>query len=350
MAWYNTNWQYRIKLTVPSSQLTENLTNFPVYLDLSKMPTDFWSKVKSDGGDIRITTSDEITETAREIVFIDITNHKGEVHFKAPSLSISSDNIFYIYFGNPSASDYPDNHTYGANNVYDNYYKGVWHMQNAKDSKNGYNLTANGGVIIGGVDGVIGKATAFDGTDDYLITSTSIGISGASARTVEILVKVNLITVHPHLLEWGAFANNQKFGISVNSPAGNVGTWFLWGYGQGNDWDTGVFVETGIWQHHIIVYNGTTVVWYINNSSLGSFSHTYNTADTEVYIGVQSDYVNWFNGLIDEVRISNIARSNGWIDADYKNKMTTGFLLVSSTIENAPVSKPQNFVLFFGAE
>ena len=129
MSWYNSSWKYRVKITIDHSKVGSDLTDFPVYVDLSTLPSGFHTNVKSDGGDIRVTRSDGTTECPREIVFYDAANDKGELHFKANSLSSTSDTDFYIYYGNASASDYATDATYGARKVWTNGYVGVYHLQ-----------------------------------------------------------------------------------------------------------------------------------------------------------------------------------------------------------------------------
>jgi hypothetical protein len=39
-----------------------------------------------------------------------------------------------------------------------------------------------------------------------------------------------------------------------------------------------------------------------------------------MYVGDRYDHTRQFNGFIDEVRVSNIARSSDWINTEYKNQ------------------------------
>jgi len=62
--WFNdgsgTAWSNRFKIT-PAS------VNSDLYYDLSLAPASFWSNVRSDGGDIRVTAQDGTTQLAREV-------------------------------------------------------------------------------------------------------------------------------------------------------------------------------------------------------------------------------------------------------------------------------------------
>ena len=73
-AWFNGNWSNREKITLKSSQVNGDLSEFPVYLNLSDLPNSFFATVNGTGADIRITQGDEISETAFELVDIDTVN------------------------------------------------------------------------------------------------------------------------------------------------------------------------------------------------------------------------------------------------------------------------------------
>ncbi len=129
-AWYSSLWGYRVRLTIDHTKVTADQTDFPVYVDLSTLPSGFHQHVnQTDGRDIRVTKSDGTTELPREVVFYNASTHKGEIHIKyTGTLSSSTDTSIYIYYGNASTSDYATNATYGAENVWDSNYLAVYHL------------------------------------------------------------------------------------------------------------------------------------------------------------------------------------------------------------------------------
>lgn len=60
--------QCRQKITIPASNVNANLTDYPVYVDLADLQPGIFAHAKLDGSDIRITTSDGVTEVPHELV------------------------------------------------------------------------------------------------------------------------------------------------------------------------------------------------------------------------------------------------------------------------------------------
>ena len=179
-SWYNNSWEYRLNITINYVEVDANLTDFPIYLNLSDLPSGFHTNVNSTGKDIRITLDDGTTEIPREVVFYNSATDTGELWFKG-NLSSITDSVFYIYYGNPTASDYAVGSTYGANNVWSSGFVGVWHLQEdpsgtapqMKDSSgNGYDGTSQGSMTSGDlIETKIGKGLDLDGSDDYIQTT-----------------------------------------------------------------------------------------------------------------------------------------------------------------------------------
>jgi hypothetical protein len=97
--WYNTDWSYRKRIAINSEHIDTPLTQFPVYINLSDLGVDFFTNTHNNGGDIRVTTDDGITEVPRELVSCDIDNQTGELHFpRAVTLSNRQYRFLYLLF------------------------------------------------------------------------------------------------------------------------------------------------------------------------------------------------------------------------------------------------------------
>jgi hypothetical protein len=132
--WYNASWAHREAITIQASKIDNDLTNFPVYVNLADLGSSFFSSVKGDGSDIRVTEGDAVTELPYELVKISTSTQTGELYFKANSISSSTNTTFYIYYGNAAASAYAPTATYGSQNVWTNGYVLVEHMNDLTTS------------------------------------------------------------------------------------------------------------------------------------------------------------------------------------------------------------------------
>ena len=324
--WYNSSWPYRVKITVPSSQVPANATNFPVFLDLSLLPPAFHEHVKSDGGDIRITASDGTTELAREVVYYEPSTDKGEVHFKVPTLSSSVDNEFYIYYGNSSATNHSDSGTYGAYNVW-TVFTGVYHLNETNNTtSNGYkNSKANSGHGTGTsmglttLDGKVGKTAAFDGVDDRIQTS-SVNSMANTSSSASAWIYMGSATGKGTFFKIGTGANGWGMGVGLTT-FDDVGNKLIMIF-EGVRW----IVTTGTlsvgWHKVTMVLAASGVPSaYIDGVLVAAYSGTNsNSPTTQTQIGATGASSRYFAGNVEEVRHTNTVLSANWILTEYRNQ------------------------------
>src|SRR6185503_6949856 len=186
------DWSNRVAVTVQHGQVGGALTDFPVYVDLSDMPAGFWSAVNSDCGDIRVTESDGTTEVPREVAACNTGGDTGELYFKAPALSSSSDSTFYIYYGDSGASDYATSATYGAQNVWTNGYKSVYHFEQdpsgtvLDSTANHFDLAGSNMDSSNEVAGAVaGNGYSFNGVDEQLSDTSEVWPNSDDQITVQ---------------------------------------------------------------------------------------------------------------------------------------------------------------------
>lgn len=154
-------------VTNPSAALTD----FTLIVDLSTLPQSWWDAVtSSDGTKGRVYKGDGSTRLAADWIDFDDTAETGLLRVKwAGSLATSGTQQLWIeppVSGNDSVAA---DGTYGSDNAYDTYWVGYWPDAGVTDrTSNSNDGTAQGGVSAGGTTGVLGNATDFDGTNDYI--------------------------------------------------------------------------------------------------------------------------------------------------------------------------------------
>ncbi len=172
-------------------------------------------------------------------------------------------------------------------------------------SGNGYSGTAIGTTI---VNGRFGKARSFNGTSD-VVNTTFNGNFGTNPFTVEFWLYLNTLS---------APSGHQNV-ISSRLPQSS-NTWWVGIFGDGRinvDGGSGSQpsnpgdIAAGEWNHIAVTRNASNVLTIYKNGiavMTGTQSGNF-TGGTNVAIGAIFGGTEFVNGLIDEVRISNIART-----------------------------------------
>jgi hypothetical protein len=349
MAWYNSSWDYRVKVTIDKDEVPSNQTNFPVFVDLSDLPAGFFSNVKSDGGDIRVTQSNGTTEQAREVDWITTGSSIGEIHFKASSISSSVDTDFYIYYGNSGASDYAEGDTYGKHAVWDSNFLAVQHLsqdpsgsspQMIDSTSNSADGTSGGTMTTGDlVTGKVGRAIAFDGTDDVISMDSAKFSSLAQAFTVECWVQYDADASGVDAVIWAGTsgAGGQDFIFYTN---GNKTPKFRIN-------NTGTEVSAGdcgtSWCYIAGTYDGSNIEVFKDGASVSSTGRVAgdirNTSNTS--LGAVTGGTSAGNIKQDEVRVSKIVRSANWIETCFNNQTAPGTFYTIGSQEEESVFVPK---------
>lgn len=343
--WFNSSWAYRVKVEVNPSRVgtTSAVTNFPVYLDLAGMPAAFWSNVKGDGGDIRVTESDETTETAFELVWISTSTSRGELHFLADSLATTSTSTFYIYYGNPSASAYLATDTYGRNAVWTEY-AAVYHLHNdplVDSTGNGKTLTNNNSTPTTSA-GHIGVAINFGttNTNKSLSINDGLGIDGSTTTITAWYAPNSNTGTIGGVAETGNTGTDVYNGIFYHG--GVPATWNNRNRSGVNDAfsDIAGTVGSGVFAHGAYVYDGSNLTGYRNSIAATPAAHSGNGTSnitTRSNIGRSERFGAFFTGVIDEVRFSTSTRSLAFITTEYNNQSaTSSFFFIGAQESDTP--------------
>jgi len=327
----NSSWKYRKKITFNNTDAnlgvtSENLVNFPVLVKLSSSNIDY-TKTQNSGQDIRFTDTDG-SDLAYEIESWDETGTSW-VWVKVPQIDInSSTDYIYLYYGNTSATDHQQ-----ATSVWDSNYKGVWHLKEssgtniADSSLSGNNCTKVSATDPNSATGQFDGGQIFDGSNDSISMGDPDSLDfGTNSFTVSFWVK--------NPLSGRAVTKMCYTGTDGEPSAG-------WGVSAVS---SGVYHEIGdgsiVWTKTTDPYAFTSNTWYgitivfdrtnnllvsyvngalLQSSSIPAYGSITNTR--AFLIGRRScSSASYYNGSLDEVRVSQIIRSVAWIAANYKSE------------------------------
>lgn len=351
MAWIVDGLSYttRKKLTIDETKIdTANLTNFPVLVKLTD-DAQIGVGANADGFDIRFTSSDGITllKYERESWAVAAGVCNACFWVKIPTVKYDANTEFYIYYRTTDTADGAD-----PTNVWDTNFKAVYHLKDITTStvadSTGVNLGTKGAANLPlEVNAKIGKGQRWDGANREITVADSVSLRPA-ALTLEMWIKPT--------------GTHADYGGMLEKYWGGSPTWasyiFRWHDEAGGDhrlyFDVG---KTGgyssvkstttafndVWSYVVGTYDGTNIKLYIN----GAWEATTVEALTIIYTdgtlnfgkrggGADQDY----EGDMDEVRISNLVRSDGWIKASYHSGNNTLLTYGSEEAESPYMKQP----------
>ncbi|MFA5932493.1 MAG: DUF2341 domain-containing protein [Microgenomates group bacterium] len=179
--------------------------------------------------------------------------------------------------------------------------------------------------------GKIGKATSFDGSNDYISVAHSSNLTPTGDYTLQAWIKTSSTNNHqPVIAKFNATNPYPGYILSIGDYASATGKVSLWV----GDWASSYFngntsVNDGNWHHIVGVLNGTAVRIYVDGKLDNSGTRSPSRANTQgLTIGTRYDnggVLPWFfNGSIDQVRVYNYARTAAQIAWDYNKGKPIG--------------------------
>ena len=317
---------------------TQNSTNFTVYVHV----VDNTLKGTGSGGHVQNASGFDITFYSNPdqsgILNWEVENYSStsgtlDAWVQIPTLFTNKNTNFYMFYGDSSISTFQGG-AVGSN--WDSNFLGVWH------------LGLNGALSINDT-----TANQITGTNNNAVTATA-GIADGAAAFASASSQSITVGSDPAILQPTAaitvegwfntstasqscgFIRKNNFGYLLGMTAGSI-SWqpFL----NGNAGSTNL-VKAGSWSdgnwHYIVgTYDGLNTLLY-GDSAVGAIAGvggTISYSGGSVHIGA-NNAANFFNGSLDEMRISNVARSQSYITSTYNNinSPSTFFALGSESL------------------
>ena len=364
---------YRKSITVRAGQVTGTLTNFPMLVSI----TDPNLRTAANGG--HIASYNAGTNDPQDLIFeaLDDATCGGagtapckldhEIEAYVPTTgqlvawvrvpSITNGTVIYMYYGNGCSAS-----TQNASGVWDANYRGVWHLsqnpagtapQMRDSTANAYNGTAVGSFVAGDQQAaVINGGLNFDriNNDEIQIAATNLG---ATSVTVSAWIRVKSFTettfsaasgnlgavvfstrdadcdVSPTLVvspanggagtQYGLVFCNDSCGIAQGAKGATAIALNTWYYAVGTFSRTGTGQYAGNWN---VYQNGTLNGGPNNFNFAGNATGNFTGASWRLANNPQwpTPGVQTSNVILDEVHVSNIVRSAGWISTEYCNQ------------------------------
>ena len=349
--WWNFSFSYRKEIIIDHTKVAANLTNFPVLLNLSA-DASLVAHAQSDGDDIVFMNYASGTKLNHEIELYNSSTGQLIVWVNVPYLSRTQDTVLYLYYGNDACGNQENSaETWGS------HYRMVQHLSETTGIHDDstmygndgtyYGITQNAVGIIDGADQFVGNLGATGG--DYVDCGNDTSLNINDAITVSAWIKPDDQTQWNHICtkgngDWGVDANRvYQLSIEVNESID-----FIINSNQTSGKAmTSQPVPIGSWSYVVGTYDCNAVRVYINGVEHAVRSpFTPQIQNNAVHLRIAArvaDALNvgpasyTFDGVIDEVRVSDSALSAAWIATEYNNQQSpTSF----STIGNEEALPP----------
>jgi hypothetical protein len=345
--WWNSNWGKRKLITVNSSQINTDLTNFPMLVYRSS-DSDLSNSAQSDGDDIKfILYSDNTTHLNHEIGLYNNTTGELAAWLNITSLSSIVDTKIWMYYNNSACSSQEN-----VSGTWDSNYEIIWHLQeNGNGTTDEYiDSSSNSCHGTGGKDddsGWLGDATEtpdrvsgkfgyaqdfnVDGATGDRISSQNLS-SAWSAVTGSIWIYGNAAG-DDRLWgkSWGGgTTDNTILMRCIGTGASTLGCRFRTDTSSTTGYEP-ASMENNQWIYMVLTWDGSddyTVRIYKNGVLQGSGltvsgSTLYGSPPHEFFtLGNVGDGATnrCFDGYIQEARMSSIRRNISWINTEYNNQ------------------------------
>ncbi|ORA77172.1 hypothetical protein BST28_18810 [Mycolicibacter kumamotonensis] len=321
-------------VTVSRTKVSADIPGFPLYVDLSGMPVNFWETVAQGGGDIRCYVGE--IELAREVVLCDKTSRTGELHVKV-DLSSTADTVITVKV-NGSGVDYAPTDPFGRNAVWSDY-AAVWHLSETtgayRDSTGNAIDSTSVSVTSRAGEGKLGGATAVTnyadqvlfgdhldmGTDDlsvsmWLNTTDTTPGGRVIMRKLDVGVSGWQIQMTSGQLAANITGSASVDAVAPKSKSVNDGVWHL---------VTVIYDRAG---NASIFIDGAVATSALNPLSIAALAgqDISNASD----LGLSQLNAKSFIGLLDEIRASRMVLSAARVAAEYANQNNpAGFYAVA---------------------
>lgn len=338
-----TGWDKRVLIIIDSGDVDEALTDFPILIYISDSSgknneniSFVFDEVGANSLRIAVTLSDGTTECYVEVDKWDLGNREAWLWSKIASISNITDTEIYLYYDN----DHADNNAHvgvtnsvPAENVWDINFKLVWHMRDIDTSSvrdstsndnDGMKKGANEPVLIAA--GKIDDAQDYDGGNDF-ISNPAIG-NFPDGFTLEISFRTGYIGYRGGLFmqRGNDVANIEQIWVRIETNLNQIR--FFYNDGANTPFLVNPDYVDGYWHRAFwAVKPFRSNIWIDEVEEIDDATQDYAgiNLDVDGYIGKMKSTTNpgydFFDGILDEVRISNIDRSEAWGQASYQSEI-----------------------------
>jgi hypothetical protein len=326
---FNEGWKYRKKITIDHTNVDGDLSDFPVLVSITDI--DLKNKVQNDGDDILFMDDTGVSHKIyHEIEDFDSSSGELTAWVNIPYIESTVDTNFYLYYGNSicSSQQYPEK-------VWDSNYKAVYHMNEnqgiLKDSTINYNnCNSISGTPNYQRSGKIGYAIDFEESNDDHFNDGDI-LDDLEEITVECWLNLESVPM-THNAAMVTHEDAWYFAVRGMQSSEEMQGKFQWAiHGDGGSLFSIDEALLGSWEYVVSTFVDASDEIKLYRDGILNCQKSWGGHMPNAYasfaVGDQRGNDHHFDGLLDEIRVSTIARSPQWIATTYNNQNNpSGFM------------------------
>jgi biopolymer transport protein ExbB len=311
-AWWNNDWNFRKEITFDLTSAGANVPgtpmDVPVLIRLHLGNFGYFNDTKPDGSDLRFVAGDDKTPLKFHIERFDPTNQIAFVWVRVPRLAggTNTEKIF-LYYGNPKASpagDAPG--TYDANQTL------VYHFSDAQmppaDSTAYANKSSDATVELNPAS-LIGGGAKLSGKSSITIPSSpTLRVIPSQGATFSAWVRLAAAQTDAVVLAMQDKGSELVLGINGTQAYARL-------VGSGGKFQTQQSgqLDADHWHHLAVTVAAGKLTLYIDGDAAGSVPAQPSEIAGTLTVGAAAGGAQGLIGEIDEVEVSNVARSADWL-------------------------------------
>ncbi len=324
-SWWNQDFAFRKAITVDTTAKGGNVTGqagrVPLLVRLHSGNFTF-DGVSETGADVRFVAGDDKTPLNYQIESFDPVLGVALVWVDVPQLAPDAQQQVWMYYGNPKAQGGEK-----AGAVFDADYAAVYHFEEAAGTPpqdaTAYANNAVGNDILT-ADGIVGKAARFDGSKIVTLPgSVSMNVAEGGSFTFSAWVKPDAVAPGRTLLYARRQGEHQLLvGLDGGVPFVQV---------DGNTSAPGEPLKSAAWAHVAVAASGNDVALYVDGRPYAKLETKLPAMTSPATLGGdvagQAETFVPFAGMMDEVRLSRVARPATLIAVDAQTQGAESKLL-----------------------
>jgi biopolymer transport protein ExbB len=342
--WWNKDWPYRKQITVDASATGANIAgspeNVPILVRLSLANFQYFTNLKPDASDLRAIADDDSTPLKMHIEHFDPQAQIALIWVLVPKVAGGGKTSFFLYYGNENASSDSDPAgTYDGNQVL------VYHFgppagspqdsTHYKSDPTAFTATVNPASLIG-------SGASFSGSQTITVPAGASGtlrLSATQGFTASAWVRFSAAQSSADVVQLSGDGKELVLGIS--------GTQAFARYASGSGAPVSVQatgqLTTGDWHHLALTLGGGQLTLYVDGAQAGQAAAQAVDITGTLTVGGSAAGGSNFTGDMDELEVSDIARSGDWIKAAATSQGMTSPLVSYGTDEQKSSSSSPSY-------